>query len=259
MDNLGGKNILNKLSFMITCFDEVNAIDVALTSLRHFYPEEKVIIFCEGKSKDFAYLENKYNVEIHQADDTQSPLLRLSEQNYSKEDHIKVEYAMRVLIDRITITAKQSQSEYILLHCPDTLIRGEIEIPENAGLLGSCVNRYFINNINKVLLRNGGIEVNYFGAVPAIFNVQDFIKAKEILLNTEGLIKELAEASCYSFSHDIFASILFSLIGKREEFNPQIIECGRNTNWMDSGCPIIHQFRTFYPKRTTKYKSQENA
>jgi hypothetical protein len=259
VDNLGGKNILNKLSFMITCFDEVNAIDVALTSLRHFYPEEKVVIFCEGNSKNFEFLEKKYNVKVKQGIDSQSDLLKLNDQNYTIKDQEKVVKAIDVLLERISFTAEYSKSEYILLHCPDTLIRGKIEIPDNSGLLGSCVNRYFIKNINEVLLANGGIEVNYFGAVPAIFNVKDFYKAQQIILNKKDLVEKLAEASCYSFSHDIFTSILFSLIGKREEFNPQIIECGRNTNWMDSGCPIIHQFRTFYPKRTTKYKSQENA
>lgn len=249
---------MSKLAFMITCFDEVNAIDVALTSLRHFYPEEKVVIFCEGNHEDFLYLKEKHNVNVLQGLDTQSPLLKLNEKNYKEEDFAKVEKAIRVLLGRISFTADYSNSEYILLHCPDTLIRGEIEIPQDSGLLGSCVNRYFIENINKVLVDNGGIEVFYFGAVPAIFSVKDFKKAKEILLNNVDLISKLAEASCYSFSHDIFMSILFSLIGKREEFNPQIIECGRNTNWIESGCPIIHQFRTFYPKRTTKYKSQEN-
>jgi hypothetical protein len=248
---------MSKLAFMITCFDEVDAIDVALTSLRHFYPDESVCLFCEGNVKDFDFAESKHKATVMQGFDSQSPLLKLSDQNYTKQDAIKVERAVRILIDRITHTAEISGADYILLHCPDTLIRGKATIPEGSGLLGSCVNRYFIEKINQVLIKYGGIPVSFFGAVPAIFNVKDFLKAKEILLNNKDLIEELSDASCYTFSHDIFMSIVFSLIGKKEEFNPEIIECGRSTNWMESGCPVIHQFRCFYPKRTTKYNSQQ--
>lgn len=250
---------MSKLAFMITCFDEVNAIDVALTSLRHHYPNEYVNVFCEGDAKDFLFLEKKHNVSVIQGFDSQSPLLKMSDKDYDKTKSLKVETAVRILIDRINLTIEDSKADYILLHCPDTLIRGKFEIPDGSGLLGSCVNRYFFKATNDVLLKYGGLEVNYFGAVPAIFNTKDFLQAKQILENNKTLIQELCDSSCYTFSHDIFMSIVFSLIGKREEFNPQIIECGRSTNWMESGCPIIHQFRTFYPKRKTKYKSQENA
>lgn len=249
---------MHKLAFMVTCFDEVNAIDIAMTSLRHFYPKEFVTLYCEGDFQDFEFMRDKHNVRVIQGADTQSQILKLSEQNYADKDIAKVKTAMSVLLSRISLACSWGDCEYLLLHCPDTLIRGEINISEGTGLLGSRVNPYFIPKINDVLLKYGGISISEFGAVPAIFNVADFRKAHQIIKNNPTILKELAEASCYSFSHDIFIAILFSLIGKREEYNPQIVECGRNPNWINTDCPIVHQFRTFYPRRKTKYKSQEN-
>ena len=243
---------------MVTCFDEVNAIDIAMTSLRHFYPKEFVTLYCEGDFQDFEFMRDKHNVRVVQGADTQSQILKLSEQNYGDKDVAKVKTAMRVLLSRISLACSWGDCEYLLLHCPDTLIRGEINIPEGASLLGSCVNPYFIPKINDVLLKYGGLSISEFGAVPAILNVADFRKAHQIIKNNPTILQELAGASCYSFSHDIFMSILFSLIGKREEYNPQIVECGRNPHWIGTDCTIVHQFRTFYPKRKTKYKSQEN-
>jgi hypothetical protein len=250
---------MKKLAFMITCFDEVEAIDVALTSLRHYYPHESVTLFCEGDAKQFEHLLFKYNVKVLQATDTQSKLLKLCDQNYISGDFENVETAMNVLLSRISLACTWGNSEYMVLHCPDTLIRGNIEIPDGSGLLGSNVNPYFFDKTNEVLIKYGGIPVGAFGAVPAIFNVEDFKKAKKIINKNPTLLRELAESTCYAFSHDIFMSILFSLIGKREEYNPQIVECGRDPNWMNTNCPIVHQFRTFYPKRKTKYNSQQNA
>jgi len=246
---------MNKLGFVITCFDEVNAIDMALTSLRYHYPEEGVVVFCEGDVEAFDFMGAKHEARICKSSDTQSHLLKLSDQNYKQEDQFNVELAMKVLLTRISLACSWNDCEYLLLHCPDTLIRGKISIPDGSGLLGSLVNPYFIPKINNVLVKYGGIPVAAFGAVPAIFNVADFRKAYQIIKNRPIILTELAEASCYSFSHDIFMSCLFSLIGKREEYNPQIVECGRNPNWMQTDCPIIHQFRTFYPKRKTKYGS----
>ncbi|MDB4314576.1 hypothetical protein N9955_00955 [bacterium] len=248
---------MKKIAFLITCFDEVNAIDVAITSLRQHYPDSTVNIFCEGDSSQFSNIADKHGANLFPSHDSQSCLLGLSESNYKKEDEPNVENAMMLLLDRIRTTAEFSQADYILLHCPDTLIRGKIDIKDGAGLLGSCVNKYFPERVNEVLVKYGGVRVDCFGAVPAIFNVQDFYKAYDLIRLHENILSELAAASCYAFSHDIFMSILFSLIGKNEEFNPQITECERNIGWMQSNCPIIHQFRCFYPKRTSKYKANE--
>lgn len=242
---------MHKLGFMVTCYDEVNAIDVAMTSLRHFYPDAPINLFSEKSRYDFWEICTKYKIKNQESEDTQSSLLKLSEENYNQEDIDNVEFAIRTFLSRVLKSIKDCR--YLCLHCPDTLIRGEIEIPEGSGLLGSCVNKYFPKKINEVLIKNGGIWVDCFGAVPAIFNATDFLNAYDKIKRTPNLIRELAESSCYAFSHDILMSILFSLIGKREEYNPQIVECGRNPNWMQTDCPIVHQFRTFYPKRKNKY------
>ena len=250
---------MHKLAFMVTCYDEVSAIDIAMTSLRHHYPDAPIFLFCEKDENTFAKVCKKQFIKQGTSEDTQSQLLKLSEQNYSAQHISKVEHAIITFLNRVAYSCDESGAEYMCLHCPDTLIRGEIDIPDGAGLLGSCVNPYFNLATNEVLTRNGGISVHSFGAVPAIFNIKDFYEAYHIITYEKpNLIRELAESWVYSFSHDILMSILFSLVGKREEYNPQIVECGRNPNWINTDCPIVHQFRTFYPRRKTKYKSQEN-
>jgi hypothetical protein len=133
------------------------------------------------------------------------------------------------------------------------LIRGVLNIPENTGLLGSTVNKYFSSETNKILVANGGIPINFFGAVPAIFNTADFIKAKKILYDAPNLLSDLCYSFYAIFSHDILMPILFSLIGKSETYNPDITECNRNPYWEHSHHPLVHQFRVFYPTRTSKY------
>lgn len=249
---------MNKLGFMITCYDEVNAIDVALCSLRQNYPDAPVSLFCEKDDQEFKNICFKHNVFQGESEDTQSSLLRLSEYNYSKEDIVKVERAIQVFLNRVYLSCLHAKDcQYMLLHCPDTLIRGVIDIPDGTGLFGSCINHYFSSSTNQILLEYGGIHIDYFGAVPAVFSIENFHKSYKIIQNNPELVRKLAESWIWSFSHDIIMPILFSLIGKKEEFNSQTEHCSLNPNWMDSGCPIVHQFRTFYPKRKTKYKSQE--
>jgi hypothetical protein len=249
---------MKKLAFMITCYDEVSAIDIAITSLRHYYSNSPVFLFCEKDSEEFKDVCIKHNIFQGESEDTQSPLLRLNEANYSQEDVPKVKRAIEVFLNRVYESCLNSKNcEYMLLHCPDTLIRGIINIPDGTGLFGSCINHYFSSSTNQILAEYGGVHIDYFGAVPAIFNIEDFYKSYKIIQNNPELIQKLAQSWIWSFSHDIIMPILFSLIGKKEEFNSQAEHCSLNPNWMDSGCPIVHQFRTFYPKRKTKYKSQE--
>jgi hypothetical protein len=143
------------------------------------------------------------------------------------------------------------------MHCPDTLIRGNLTIPEDSHLLGSRINNYFFPEINNVLSKYNAKTITAFGAVPAIFKTEDFLKAKDIFLKHDELLNEICSKFYAVFSHDIFLPIIFSLINQEEVYNPDIIECSRNQNWISSQHPLVHQFRFFYPKRKNKYNSYD--
>lgn len=245
-----------KLGIFMTCYDEVDAIKFALNSLRQFYPNSRIYITHESNA-DFSFAE-QLNVKINQGKDSMGPVLGLKENDYRSDAQQKaIKTALLTLIERIMDSIPFLNSEYIILHCPDTLIRGTLSIPDGTGLLGSTVNKYFSGDTNNVLVKYGGIPISYFGAVPAIFNVDDFLKAHQIILENKNIIDELCQSWYAVFSHDILIPILFSLIGKSETFNPDIIECERNPDWQITKHPLVHQFRKYYPPRTSKYKINE--
>jgi hypothetical protein len=252
------KNKKNKLGVFMTFFDETNAIKYAISSLRRFYQDSPIYVVYES-DEDFSFLKKDINTVYYKVDDTMSSVLGINDQNFRTEKNQKnIKIATLAVIERVTKAIQYLESEYILQHCPDSLVRGELTIPENTGLLGSRVNQYFSDDVNKVLIKYGGIPINAFGAVPAIYNSVDFLRAKDIFLNNKNLLDELCNAWYPIFSHDILLPILFSLLGKSETFNPEITECERNPNWNNSNHPLIHQFRFYYPSRTSKYKVNEN-
>jgi hypothetical protein len=245
----------NDLGIFVTCFDEVEAIRYALASCRKFYPTNPIYLTTES-DKDFSFLSELGNIQINKGEDTMGGVLGIRHDNDDfrlPDQQAKIKKATFALIERLELAIPFLDSEYIILHCPDTLIRGKLNIPSGTGLLGSTVNKYFSGDTNNIIVKNGGIPISNFGAVPAIFSTNDFLKAKDKLLNTPNLIDELCYSFYAVFSHDIIMPILFALIGKLEEFNPDITECGRNPLWEHSHHPLVHQFRRFYPQRTAKY------
>lgn len=248
----------NKIGFFTLCYDETQALHFAYNSLKSYYPEAPIFLNSESK-EDFIFLK-KYikNIHIENVEDTQSGLFKYKPGDHVlEENRIKNKKAVLILLERLEKAINLLQTDYILMHCPDTLVRGKITIPNDSGLLGSRVNNYFFPEINQILLKNRGIEITAFGAVPAIFKSEDFLKAKYIFLQNKNILEELCNNFYAVFSHDIILPILFALIGKQEEYNPEITECTRNFNWITSSHPLIHQFRFFYPHRTSKYKSDE--
>jgi hypothetical protein len=247
----------NKLGIFMTYYDETKAIKYAISSLRRFYKDSPIFVVYESE-EDFSFLKKDPYTVFNKGEDTMGPVLGITDQNFLTEKNQKnIKIATLAVIERLTKAIEYFDSEYILQHCPDSLIRGKLTIPDGTGLLGSRVNQYFSNDTNEVLIRYGGTPITAFGAVPAIFNTEDFLKAKDIFLKEETLLNDLCESWYPIFCHDILLPILFSLIGKSETFNSEITECGRNPYWENSGHPLLHQFRFFYPHRTSKYKVNE--
>ena len=253
------QTLKNELGIFVTCYDEVDAVTYALQTCRIYYPDAPIFLVTES-NEDYSPLYSLGNIFIMHQEDTMSAVLGIRHDNNDfrlPEYQSVIKKAAQALLTRLEMAIPFLNSENIILHCPDTLIRGKLNIPIGTGLLGSTVNKYFCQETNNVLVRYGGIPITSFGAVPAIFNTSDFIKANQIFKNFPHIMDELCYSFYAIFSHDILMPILFSLIGKAETFNPDITECNRNPNWVMSNHPLVHQFRLYYPKRTAKYKINE--
>jgi len=247
----------NQLGLFVTCYDEAEAIRFALNSANAYYPHIPIYVNCESKVDLTSLKDDGLNVNINYFDDTLSSVLPISESNYRTEkNQNSIIRATDEILSRIENAIPFLDSEFILLHCPDTLIRGKLTIPSDTQLLGSKINA-FPRNISDILVKHGGCPIYDFGAVPAIFRTESFLKALSIYRSIPNFTKELASNFYAIFSHDIILPILFSLIGEQERFNPEAVHCTINPNWRDSGCPLVHQFREKYPQRTVKYKANE--
>ena len=249
---------MNKLGLFVTCFDEVDAIRYALNSANRIYPDIPIFVNCESRVDLQCLAHDGLNVEVNYYEDTLSNVLPITEANYtSGENQRNIVRATKEILKRIVAAIPFLNSEFILLHCPDTIIRGKLNIPDDAIFLGSKVNKNFPKSISDILVQHGGVPVYDFGAVPAIFRTDRFLEAIEIYNSIPLFTEKLTENFYAIFSHDIISPILFSLIGEAERFNPDIVECGRNPFWKSTPCPLVHQFREKYPKRTSKYKANE--
>ena len=249
----------HKLGIYVFCYNEVAAVKYALTSFRSFYPEAPIYLAIES-STDFSELESLGNISINYVEDSLTAILpiRPDERFRTPENQRAIKFGITAFFDRLAKAIPFFDSEYILLHCPDTLIRGKLNIPDGVGLLGTTVNKYFCGETNDLLVQQGGIRINSFGAVPAIFRTDDYLKAVEIFQRDPTFIDKLCNSFYAVCSYDILLPILFSLIGKSETFNPDTVECGRNPNWETSHHPLVHQFRRYYPVRTAKHHVEQN-
>lgn len=247
---------MNKLGVYTLCYDEVQAIHFAYNSLRDFYPDSPIYLNSES-NLDFNFLKTYFKkIHIENVEDTQSGIFKFKPGDHVlNENRIKNKNAVINLISRLKKAFEFLQSDYVIMHCPDTLVRNKLTIPEGSVLLGSNVNNYFFEDVNNVISNYGGSPISNFGAVPAIFKVEKFLECLKIF-ESSNILDELCDVFYAVYSHDIIIPIIFALGGEIEQYNPDITECTRNPDWLRSKHPILHQFRSFYPKRKLKYGSE---
>lgn len=239
------------------CFDEIEAVHFAYRSLRNHHPDSPIYLNTES-NLDYGFLHKYFdNIHTENVEDTQSGLFKFKPGDHVLEQNrLGNKKAVIQLLSRLKKAFSFLNTDYVLMHCPDTLIRGEIKIHGNHNLLGSRVNNYFFKEVNDVIIKYGGRPISAFGAVPAIFKVEKFLQCLRIFQSHNNILDELCDVFYACHSHDIIIPIIFALGGDREEYNPHITECTRNPQWMASHHPILHQFRGFYPKRKTKYSNE---
>jgi hypothetical protein len=254
---------MKKLGVFFTCFDELEAARISLNYLKRIYPDIPVYLVYES-DLNFKYLESEIShLKCYKEKDTMSDYLNIEYHDYlSPKDQNAIRTASDAVMDRLSRAIPYLDSEYILMMDPDALVRGPLTIPEGVGLLGCRINQNIgqLDLLNKTLKKYGGKEITAWGATPAIFKVEKFIKARNILLENPDILDELCASFYWFCAHDILLASLFSLIGEEEVFNPDIVQC--KTEYYDhnklANCPLIHQFTKYYPARTHKYKANEN-
>jgi hypothetical protein len=247
---------MRKLGVFFTCFDELEATRYSLSILKLVYPDIPVYLTCES-DVDFKILESEFpNVLVNKVEDTLTGAFTITVNNFRlPEKQAIMKKAAEAVINRLTHAIEYFDSEYVIMLDPDAIVRGHLNIPDGVGLLGTrgLKNPSLLFQMNEVLKKHGGKEMTAWGATPAIFNTKKFLAAKVIMDSNATLMDELCKSFYAVFAHDILLPVLFSLIGEEETFNPDIVMINNNPNWHETNCPLVHQFRFFYPKRTTKY------
>jgi hypothetical protein len=251
---------MSKLGIFFTCFDELEATRFSLNILKNIYPDIKIRLFYESDI-NFKFLESEISdLKCSQEEDTMSGYLNIEYHDYlSDKDQAAIKKAALAVVHRLFEAIEYLDSEYILMMDPDAIVRGDLAIPENSGLLGCRINTHIwaLEKLNETLLKYGGKKITAWGATPAIFNVKDFLIGSQILLNTPNLLDDLCKSFYWFCAHDILLASIFSLIGKEEEFNPELLQCTSVQDWRQLNHPLLHQFREYYPLRKTKYKINE--
>ena len=236
------------LGVLYTVFNEKNAVDFSIKKLKEVYPDIPVYLVSDG-GHDFSYLENEYtNIKANMDVDTMGATFKITDKNFKEEVHQKsMKKCSLAVLERLDKCIEYCNTDYILMMDPDTLVRGELNIPDGAKLLGSRINKGFPDKFKKTLTKvPGGISINHWGATPAIFEVESFKKAYSVLKDNMDVYDELCMSFYAMYAHDVLLPTLYALIGIEETFNPNIVECSRNKNWKKTTHPLVHQFKEYY-------------
>lgn len=245
-----------KLGAFFTCYDELEATRFSLYSLRFIYPETPIFLVYES-DVDFKRLEKELpNLVTHKEEDTLSKCFQIQPYNFLQpENQQAIRKAAWAVLDRLNRAIEYLQTDYVIMLDPDAVVRGPLTIPQGVGLLGSRVNTnaFVLSGLSDVLVKYGGIRLAAWGATPAIFNSEKFLKGFAILRDNPKIFEEMCASFYAMFAHDVLLPSVFSLIREPETFNPDIVECIRNPQWMQTDKPLLHQYKKYYPKRQTVY------
>ena len=234
-----------------TCFTEYESVDYSLEELYKIYPDIPVFLVSDGGS-DYSELENKFSsLKTSLEHDSRGFVPKINVNNFLEENTQKyMKDSIFTFMDRIERAIKFCKKDYLLIMEPDVLVRGKLHIDEEAHLLGSRVNHYHWakDGINEVLKNiPGSINVSHYGATPAIFKCDTFLKIHKFFKDNENFIEDFCKVDACFPNYDIFIMVIFSALGYPEVVNPELTECLRDVNWRNSNHPLLHQFREFYP------------
>ena len=256
-NNASDKTIpINDIGFIYNCvFKQRKAFEYSVKSIKKVYPDSKIYVVSDG-GFDYSYMEDE-NLKFSMEDDTVSPLKQINGDNYLKPEYqINTKVAMKATLRRIEAGIKYcGNPEWICLTEPDVLIRGKISYPKNGKILGHRINVAWMTQqcleqfmgLNELLSEiEGSIPILRWGAVPAIFHTETFLKGLKVYKDNFDILDKLTEKHYAPGTFDLFIGIIFALVGEPEVYNKEVTECLRNTSWKTSDHPILHQFREYY-------------
>lgn len=241
------------IGFFYTCYNEIRAVEYSIKRLRRSYPEAPIYLVSEGE--DFSYLEETYDeLSTHVDEDTMSPTFGITGDfwtgNFKEEKHQKaIHKCAWATLNRLEKAIEYCKTDYMVMCDPDTLVRGELTIPEGVKLLGSKLNQLppEFNGLQKVLESiDGAISIDSWGAQPCVFETSTFLKALNMLKSNTDILSRLSMEYYALHAHDLLLPLVFALVGEEETFNPDIIECERDGKWQSKPNPLVHQFRVYY-------------
>lgn len=236
-----------KLGVLVTCFNEVRAVDNSIANFRAHYPESPIYLVTEGNS-DYLYMLDKFgNISINYDKDTMFFHKEVSGENYREFRYQQlIKFGAEEFLKRVVEAIGFCKTDYLLLMDPDTLVRGKLTIPKNAKILGSRINCCFPDGIKKILANVEGAKIiERWGVTPGIFHCDTFMRAYKKLLQLN-ILEKFVQEHYAIFAHDVILPLIFALIGEEEMFNPDIVECNRNPNWESTGKPLVHQYKVYY-------------
>lgn len=246
---------MNKLGVLVTCYNEVQAVEYSLTVFRQLYPDVKIYLTTESNSSDYSRLLKLNNISINHVADTMYFIRHITDQNFTTPHfQNKMIVATTAFLQRVVRAIQYCQSEYLLLMDPDTLVRGHLNIPDGVKLLGTRINQGLPIELRKVLLQvPGAIDIDCWGATPAIIHTQTFLKSHKYVTESDPtFLSRIAQTFYAIYAHDVILPILFALQGEKETFNPDIIECNREWYWHLTSHPLVHQFKYLYDNNSDR-------
>ena len=137
-------NLYDPIGFFYTCYNENKAVEYSIKRLRRAYPDAPIYLVSEGE--DFSYLEETYDeLSTHVDDDTMSPTFGITGDfwagNFREDANQKaIHKCTWATLNRLERAVEWCKTDYMVMCDPDTLVRGELTIPEGVKLLGSKLN-----------------------------------------------------------------------------------------------------------------------
>lgn len=240
---------MSTLGVLVTCYNEIRALEFSLPMFRKIYPYSKIYLTTESSNTNFDSLLSLNNIKINHVEDTMYIIKQVNDKNFVEPYfQEKILFATRSFLNRVKQAIEFCQSDYLLLMDPDTLVRGPLSLPEGAKLLGSRINWGLPSALRTILAQTpGAIDINCWGATPAIIHCETFLKSYKYVTEQDPTFLPRITKTFYAvFAHDVILPILFALQGEHEIYNPEIIECHRNHYWRQTSHPLVHQFKYLY-------------
>lgn len=245
------------LGVFYTCYTETKAVDYSLELLFKHYPDIPVYLVSDG-GNNYDFLKDKYpgkKIKILLEKDTRGKLPSIRDHNYmTPENQEYMIHSIHAFLDRVKRAIEFCNCKHLLIMEPDVLVRGVLNIPENSKLLGSRINVGITNDYKNFLNEfPGAVVINTWGVTPAIFSTDSFNKVMDLIKLYPELISIICKLEWKIYNYDVLFPCLFALLGITEEFNPDIVECFRNSNWQNTHHPLVHQYRAKYPLSSEGY------